>query len=154
MVAEVIINTSVKTLNHIFDYEIPTDIKVNVGSRVFVPFGNLKNLEEGIVVKIKQKSDYKIKAIAGLQEEQIKNEYIELAKWIADRYFCNLSDCLNLMLPPGRKTKNVTKRINDKKVNQISIAVSYDEIISDIKKGIIKWKKQIDVLEYLMKNDN
>ena len=42
MVAEIIINTSVKTLNKIFDYEIPKDMKVEIGSRVFVPFGNLK----------------------------------------------------------------------------------------------------------------
>ena len=89
MIAEVIINSNVKTLNHIFDYEIPTNLDVKVGSRVFVQFGNKKELEEGIVIGIKQKSEYKIKEIAGLQEEQIYNEYIELAKYIAKRYFCN-----------------------------------------------------------------
>ena len=50
MVAEVIIDTSVKTLNKTFDYEIPTDLDIKVGSRVFVPFGNQKVLAEGIVV--------------------------------------------------------------------------------------------------------
>ena len=43
MVAEIIIESTVKTLNRIFDYEIPENLNVKVGSRVFVPFGNKKN---------------------------------------------------------------------------------------------------------------
>ena len=42
MIAEVIINSSVKTLNKVFDYEIPTNLDVNVGTRVFVPFARKK----------------------------------------------------------------------------------------------------------------
>ena len=102
MVAEVIIDSSISKLNRIFDYEIPANLNIKVGSRVFVPFGNKKELEEGIVVNIKQNSEYKIKEIAGLQEEQIGDEYIELAKWMGHRYFCNVADCLKLMLQPAR----------------------------------------------------
>ena len=114
MVAEVIIDSSVKSLNKTFDYEIPREIKIQIGSRVFVPFGNKKTLEEGIVVWIKEKSGFEIKQIAGLQKEQIKNEYIDLAKWISHRYFCNISDSLKLMLPPGRTSKRIENRINVK----------------------------------------
>ena len=76
MIAEVIISSSVKTLNRVFDYEIPADLKVEVGTRVFVPFSRNKELEEGIVVGIKEKSDFKVKQIAKLQEEQIMPNYI------------------------------------------------------------------------------
>ena len=127
MVAEVIIDSSISKLNRIFDYEIPANLNIKVGSRVFVPFGNKKELEEGIVVNIKQNSEYKIKEIAGLQEEQIGDEYIELAKWMGHRYFCNVADCLKLMLPPGRTSKNLNSRIKEKKVNTISLAKSKDE---------------------------
>ena len=54
MVAEVIINSSVKTLNRTFDYEIPPAMDIHIGSRVFIPFGNKKSLEEGIVIGIKE----------------------------------------------------------------------------------------------------
>ena len=154
MVAEVIINSSVKDLNKTFDYQIPNEMDVHIGSRVFIPFGRKKDLEEGIVIGLKEKSQYEIKEIAGLQPEQIRNEYVELAKWIADRYFCNISDSLKLMLPPGRTTKNVDKRIETKKINSISLAKDIITIKKDIEDGIIKTKKQIDVLEFLMKNDN
>ena len=150
MIAEVIIDSSVKTLNRIFDYEIPADLDIKVGSRVFVPFGRKKELEEAIVVGIKEESEYKVKEIASLQQEQIKDEYIELAKWMGDRYFCNVADCLKLMLPPGRTTKSVEKRVKDKMVNMISLKEPVEKIQYDIDNGIIKAQRQIDVLEFLL----
>lgn len=154
MVAEVIIDTSVKSLNKTFDYEIPTDLldKVIVGSRVFVPFGNQKNLEEGIVVKIKEMSEYKVKEIKGLQKEQIKSEYISLAKWMSYRYFCNIAECLKLMLPPGRTAKDITKRVNEKTVNCFEINKSEDEIKEALDNNLIRSEKQKNVLEYLLNN--
>lgn len=154
MVAEVIIDTSVKSLNKTFDYEIPTDLsdKVIVGSRVFVPFGNQKNLEEGIVVKIKEMSEYKVKEIKGLQKEQIKSEYISLAKWMSYRYFCNIAECLKLMLPPGRTAKDITKRVNEKTVNCFEINKSEDEIREALDNSLIRSEKQKNVLEYLLNN--
>ena len=154
MVAEVIIDTSVKTLNKTFDYEIPTDLDIKVGSRVFVPFGKQKALAEGIVVNIKEASEFKIKPIAGLQEEQIADDYLDLAKFMAHRYFCNIADCLRLMLPPGRTNKNVDNRIKEKKINCISLAKTREEIEEAIENRIIKAQKQIDVLEFLLDNDN
>lgn len=154
MVAEVIIDTSVKSLNKTFDYEIPTDLsdKVIVGSRVFVPFGNQKNLEEGIVVKIKEMSEYKVREIKGLQKEQIKSEYISLAKWMSYRYFCNIAECLKLMLPPGRTAKDITKRVNEKTVNCFEINKSEDEIREALDNNLIRSEKQKNVLEYLLNN--
>ena len=153
MVAEVIINSNVSKLNRLFDYEIPENLDIKIGSRVFVPFGNKKELEEGIVVNIKEKSEYKIKSIAGLQDEQINDNYIELAKWMGHRYFCNIAECLKLMLPPGRTTKNINNRIKEKKVNSITLAKTKDEIRKDIKNKIIKAAKQKRALEFLIEND-
>lgn len=154
MVAEVIIDTSVKTLNKTFDYEIPTDLDIKVGSRVFVPFGKQKELAEGIVVNIKEESEFKVKPVAGLQEEQIADDYLDLAKFMAHRYFCNIADCLRLMLPPGRTNKNVDNRIKEKKINCISLSKSREEIEDAIESGVIKSQKQIDVLEFLLDNNN
>ena len=154
MVAEVIIDSSVSKLNKIFDYEIPDNLKVKIGSRVFVPFGRKKELEEGIVVNIKPKSEYEIKPIAGLQEEQIDDNYIELAKWMGHRYFCNVADCLKLMLPPGRTSKNVDNRIKEKKVNTISLAKSKEEISQILAGNSLRSEKQKRVLEFMLENDN
>ena len=117
MIAQVIINSNVKNLNKMFDYLIPTDIEKNisVGSRVLVPFGNSKTLQEGFIIGLKQESNFKLKEIAGISNEtKLEEKEIELAKIMSHRYFCNISDCIKLMLPPGTTTRNFNNRVNDK----------------------------------------
>ena len=55
MYAEIIINSNARALNRIFDYIIPKEMEtsIKVGSRIFVPFGNGKKLEDGFVIGIK-----------------------------------------------------------------------------------------------------
>ena len=154
MVAEIIIESTVKTLNRIFDYEIPEHLNVKIGSRVFVPFGNKKTPEEGIVIGIKEKSDYKIKPILNVQDANINEGYINLAKWMAKRYICNVSDCLRLMLAPGTTSKNIESRVKDRTINLIYLAKSQDEIEEDIETGKIRSEKQKNILDFLMRNDS
>lgn len=155
MIAEVIIQSNVKKLNRIFDYKVPTELeeKVAVGSRVLVPFGNMKKLEDGFVIGLKPASEYEVKEIAKIQEEQILDEEkIELAKWMARRYFCNLSDCLKLMLPPGTTSKVISNRVKEKNLNFITLKKDTDEIETDIEMGKIKSDKQIRTLRFVMEN--
>ena len=154
MVAEIILNSSVKKLNRIFDYEIPDRLNVKIGSRVFVPFGNKKTPEEGIVIRIKEKSEYKVKEILNVQNVEIKEEYINLAKWMAKRYICNLSDCLKLMLPPGTSNKNLESRVKDKTINFVYLAKDKDEIEEDLENGKIKSEKQKNILDFLIRNES
>ena len=66
MIAQVIINTTAKKLNTIFDYNIPEDLQeyISIGTKVMVPFGRKKDLEEGFVVGIKETSEYEVKDIS------------------------------------------------------------------------------------------
>lgn len=155
MIAEVIIQSNVKNLNRIFDYQIPIELeeKVKIGSRVFVPFGRMKTLEDGFVIGIKETSEYETKEIAKVQDEQIlSEEKINLAKWMARRYFCNLSDCLKLMLPPGTASKEITRRAKEKNVNFVTLSKEVDEIEYEIETEKIKSDKQIRTLKLLIEN--
>ena len=159
MIAEIIINSNVKNLNKTFDYIIPVEFeeKIAIGSRTLVPFGNKKELEEGFVVGIKATSEYmsKLKPIAKVEEKlYLIQEKIELAKWMANKYFCNISDCIKLMLPPGTTTKVLSNRINDKMQNFVYLTKDLDEIEQDIENKKIKSDKQIRALKFLMENSN
>ena len=159
MVAEVIINSNVKTLNKTFDYLVPIEMEneISVGSRVLMPFGNKKELEEGYVISLKEKSEFgsKLKEIKKVEKETYLDENkINLAKWISNYYFCNLSDSLKLMLPPGKTTKNIEKRINDKTQNFIYLLKDEEEILNLIENKIIKSPKQIRVLNFLLENSS
>lgn len=159
VIAEIIINSNVKNLNKTFDYIIPVEFeeKIAIGSRTLVPFGNKKELEEGFVVGIKETSEYmsKLKIIAKVEEKlYLSQEKIELAKWMANKYFCNISDCIKLMLPPGTTTKVLSNRINDKMQNFVYLTKDLDEIEQDIENKKIKSDKQIRALKFLMENSN
>lgn len=157
MIAEVIIQSNVKNLNRVFDYKVPIEYEENalelIGARVLVPFGRVKKLEEGFVVNIKLSTEFEVKEIAGVQEKYLNKEKIELARWMSKRYFCNISDCLKLMLPPGTSTKIRDNRVKEKSANFVILKKDEDEIEFEIESGKIKSEKQIRALRFLMENN-
>ena len=156
MIAQIIINSNAKDLNKTFDYEIPEDLqeKVKIGSRVLVPFGRMKKLEEGFVIGFKEISDYKTKQIAKVEEDNFLNEEkVKLAKWMARRYFCNVSDSLKLMLPPGTATKKIENRVKDKVSKFVYLKKDKEEIEFEIENEKIKSDKQLRILKFLIEND-
>ena len=156
MIAQVIINSNVKNLNRIFDYNVPSEMQgtICVGDRVLVPFGNKKTYEEGFIVGLKENTQYKVKDIAKIQEGiKLTVENIDLAKLMARRYFCNISDCIKLMLPPGTLNKNIDSRVKDKTLNFVYLKKDIEEIEEDIENKIIKSEKQKRVLNFLIQNE-
>lgn len=156
MVAEVIVNSTVKNLNKTFDYHVPVELAdtIKLGDRVLLPFGNLKSLEEGFVVGLKESSDYKVKDIVSIQEGfSISEQNIELAKWMAKRYFCNISDAIKMMLPPGTSTKAIHNRIKEKNLNFVYLKKDIEEIEQAIEEKKIKSDKHIRTLRFLEEND-
>lgn len=156
MIAEVILNSNAKQLNRVFDYKIPETLasKVKIGARVFVQFSNRKQAEEGFVVNIKETSKYQVKEILKVEENSyIDEKKLELAKWMAKRYFCNVSDCIKLMLPPGTTTKVLENRVKEKCANFVYLKKDIDEIEEEIDNKKIKSEKQIRALKFLKENN-
>lgn len=156
MIAQIIINSNAKDLNKTFDYEVPKELERNIkiGSRVLVPFGKMKKLEEGYVIAFKEVSEYKLKTIAKIEDgDFLKSENVKLAKWMARRYFCNISDAIKLMLPPGATTKKIEKRIKDKSLNFVYLKKNKEEIEFELQEGKIKSDKQKRVLNILLQGD-
>ena len=151
MIAEVIINTIAKELNRTYDYIIPDSIKkeIKIGTRVFVPFGKTKQ-EEGFVIGIKQNSEFANKEIIKVEDTILTKQNIELAKLMSKRYFCNISDCIRLMLPPGMVTKKLENRIKNKTANFVYLKKDEEEIENNIEENIIKSEKHKRVLQFLL----
>lgn len=150
MIAEVIIDSKAKKLNRKFDYKIPKNLEdvITVGSRVLVPFANFKSLEEGYVIKIKENSEYEVKELAGL-EENLEEDKINLARWMARKYFSNVSECVKLMLTPGTRNKNKENRVKDKKIEFVYLCDKKEDI--DI--HALRGDKQKRVINFLLKNE-
>lgn len=154
MIAEIVINRSAKRLNRTFDYGIPKELEelIMIGSTVLVPFGKSSSLEEGYVVGIKENTTYEVKDIVKIKHN-LTEKQIELAQWMAKRYFCNVSDCIKQMLTPGTKNKNASNNVQDKTINVVYLKKEIEEIQFDIDIGKIKSEKQKKVLQFLKENE-
>lgn len=156
MIAEIIINSNAKALNRIFDYIVPKEMEndIFVGARIYVPFGRGSKLEDGFVIGLKNGSEFANKEIAKIiYEMSIPEEKMELAKLMARKYFCNISDCIKLMLPPGTSGKEATNWAKEKTGKFVCLAKEEFEIEEAISSGEIKSDKHKKVLEFLLDND-
>ena len=92
MVISVLVEISFNNKEKTFDYLVPKDLedKIEIGKRVLVPFGK-QNLE-GFIIDIKKNSEYDLKEITSIiDEEPILNEELlnlgkELKKDLDNKY--------------------------------------------------------------------
>lgn len=154
MVAEIIVNSTAKQLNKTFDYIIPKTMEsqVKIGTRVFVPFGRIKK-QEGFIINIKETSEFATREIVEIEDSVISEEKIKLTKLMARKYFCNISDCVKLMLPPGNTSKNLDNRTKEKMANFVYLKKDIEEIDFNIENKTIKSEKQIRQLNFLKENN-
>lgn len=159
MVAKVLINTTAKSLNKVYDYKVPDELidLVEIGKRVKVSFGRTTDTE-GIIVKIDpdddgENRDFKLKDILEILDEvsYMDESRLKLAKYISHIYFCNVYDAIKLMLPPGTSSKNASKSLNTKQETKVTLAKTASQIELDIENEVIKSAKHIRVLKFLIK---
>ena len=137
MVADVLIEIGIESLNKTFTYIIPDELinKSKIGMRVLVPFGKQKL--EGFILSIKKYNkneyEYNLKNIIKLVDEfpVLNKELLELGKYISDKTLCTLINAYQVMLPTALKAKEKTK-INIKEKSYIVKNTN----INDIKKYI------------------
>lgn len=107
MVAGVIVGLNNPAMDRVFDYIVPEGMTVKSGTRVIVPFGKRNTRTEGCVLSLAEETDVpteKMKAILEVLDEgkpAFTPPLLALAKWMQERYFCTLNQCLQVMLPPG-----------------------------------------------------
>lgn len=63
----------------------------------------------------------------GLDEEKVT-----LANLMANKYFCNVSECIKLMLPPGTTSKRISSRVKDKEMKFVYLTMDGEEIEEEI----------------------
>lgn len=95
----------------------------------------------GYVVNLKETSEYKCKNIVKVIDRVFDEEKFELAKWMSQKYFCNLADAIRLLVPPGTTTN--VDRVKAKTEKHIYLKESVD--LSKIKSD--KQRKVIDFLK-------
>ena len=106
--AEVVVN-SPGAQQKTFSYAVPSDMLLEVGHAVWVPFG--PKVLQGIIFQLTEyPAVEETRDIIGLIDPQpiLSPVQVELARWISERYLCSLFDAASLMLPPGFERRVLT----------------------------------------------
>lgn len=139
MLASVVIQYSVKSLNKVFDYIVPEVIKdeLKVGHKVIVPFAYKE--VEGFVLKIhnNKEDNLEYKSIIKIQESDfyLNGELLNLGKTLSNSLVCNLISCYQAMLPKALKA-SIKSNVSRKYINYVSL------------------NKNANVEEYVLKHKN
>lgn len=150
MLASIIIEYSVKSLNKVFDYIIPDYLKetIKVGHKVIVPFASKE--VEGFVLKIHNNIDKTIeyKSVIKIQESDfyLNNELLRLGKYMSDSLLCNLISCYQVMLPKALKASYKTN-INKKYITKVSLNKEID--IEKYKEEHKRAAKEIEIIDLI-----
>nr|WP_243426316.1 primosomal protein N' [Caldicoprobacter guelmensis] len=114
--AGVIIDQAHPSLDKVFLYLVPQDLmeKVQVGSRVQVPFGPSNRKVEGYVIMLESETDIpseRVKAINKVMDDYpvLPRHMIPLIEWMKDEYHCLTIDAIRCIVPPGLRA-NIKKK--------------------------------------------
>ncbi len=145
MYADVIMEINVFK-NKIFSYKIPSNLKVDIGSRVHVPFGS--NKVNGIVLNIKD--DYKdtieLKEIISLLDNEpvLNKEQINLIYFLRNNYLCTYLDAYKVMVPTQLK---LSKNINNVKIEKTYYIKNLIEVKTKAEQNILNLFKNKEQLK-------
>lgn len=149
MFAEVIVDIVHYDVDKIFEYSF-SDCNVQLGSRVLVPFG--KKYIEGIVIKIKEKSEYpveKIKPIYTVLEETpaLTKECISLMDYVTKNCYVTKASALRLFLPSEMRKGRIKEKFTG--FAELKANVDTDKEISLLRSSA---KKQKDCILFLLEH--
>ncbi|MDR0862773.1 MAG: primosomal protein N' [Oscillospiraceae bacterium] len=156
LIAKVAVAAATVAIDRPYDYAVPDNLSVAVGSRVTVPFGRGNRRCEGVVLALGEDDGTKAR------RAQLKNidvsldkspvldaDNVRLAVWISDRFFCTVYEALRAMLPAGMWFKDGVQRARDKTVKTVMLAIPAEEAVSLAARVRARSPKQADVLETL-----
>lgn len=101
--AEIIVDISARSVDRVFHYAVPADLKdrVKPGARVLVPFG-ARRLAGYVLGFGYPERDIRVKEIAGVLDDEpvLTEDLLEIARWMADSYLCSTAEAFARIIAP------------------------------------------------------
>jgi len=117
LIANIIVSINNPNVDKPFSYVVPEELAERAlpGTRVLVPFGRGNKPVEGFIVDIVGEADEnvdctKLKSIIRLPDKTplCSEDLMLLAKWMQNKYYSTLSECIKCILPTGISIKTET----------------------------------------------
>lgn len=153
MVAQVIVDLALADVDRVYDYTIPEDLPVQLGSRVNVPFG--RTTKQGFVLGLSETTEVPANKLKDVKEvlddfTTLREEDIAIARYLASTYHIPLAHALRQIVPA--KLRGGRPAIGTR--NFIELAISGEELLKAratlLKKdGTPRYPQQIELLDKL-----
>ncbi len=150
--AQIIIDISIKSLDKVFTYEVPSSMvsQVRSGAIVEIPFGKGNRLMKGYVLGLTDSIDFderKVKAIIRVFEDvTYEQELIELAVWMKKRYVCTVQTALRALLPTQPDVRKKQERYIQSLLTEAQIMSTLEQL-----DGQKRYEARCRVLEVLLR---
>lgn len=108
MVVKVIVNHGTKAPDKLYDYfaDETLESKIEIGSRLKVPFGAKNREVEAYVFGIKKKSNAKrLKSVIEVYDRAFDEKMLRLIEWLRDSLLCTYIDVIKTIVPRGSINK-------------------------------------------------
>ncbi len=112
MFAKVILRGAHTQIDRVFDYRVPEGMTESMreGMRVIVPFGSRNTRTEGFVMAVSSNTrvpENRLKAVLSIVDDKpvFSREMLSVAKWMQEKYYTTLSQCLQTIMPAGVEVK-------------------------------------------------
>ncbi len=143
MIAEIALEKTSYSFDKLFSYFVPSDMKVEPGMRVRVPFGNGNKSKIGIVFKVQDVNPIGTDKLKGIidkidNEPVLSRELLTLADWMTKKYFCTYEEAVRVLLPSGLTQKLIFSYSLNSEIN--SEFSEFD--LSELQQKIIKRAKR------------
>ena len=146
--AEIVIANANENLDRVFHYGVPENLRniIEVGMRVYVPFGKGNHRTEGYVIGFTDEIDFdksKIKNIYSMAESYvvISQKRLQLAYWMKEKYYCSIGSAIMAITP---------KIVKEKAFKCVSVNKKCENLSEKIQQVLKKQTKQKVVLEMLL----
>ena len=105
-IAKIAVSAATYAIDKPYDYLIPPALAdtLRPGMRAAVPFGAGNRVSDGIVLALGEREDtQKLKYVLALLDEEpvLDPQFVQLALWMREHYFCTVYDAMRVMLPTG-----------------------------------------------------
>ena len=141
LIAKIAVAAATYGIDKPYDYLVPKELadRINVGTRVSVPFGKGNRRSEGVVLAVSESSTIdELKSVLSILDEErvLSAEQVKLALFMRERFFCTVYDAVRAILPAGLWFDLKGKRkANDKTVEIATLAISGEEAAALAKNG-------------------
>lgn len=134
-----------------YSYIIPDNLvdKLEIGSCVFIPFGNGNRKRKGLVLDFRESDQEGLKEIISVTDLGLDKKGVELIKYIKNRYFCTYYDAFKLLQPALTNSNMIP--LFERYIELIDKGFA-DSIKDENGKIKPKYKKQSKIVELLEKN--